>query len=111
MGLRGPKPIDHSQLEFWYGAWFRNFDGMSGGRYIRKDLNFENELSLWTRLLQATTPKQVRSVCDESPFWLNPKRGAIMFHRLLKKHAKTFLAAKLDSRWPRSSRPTNQGRQ
>jgi hypothetical protein len=65
---------------------------------------------LWRRLLNATTSKEVKAVCDESPFWLNPKRGATMFHDLLSGNAKGFLSAIQDRRWPKSDRPTNQGR-
>jgi hypothetical protein len=110
MGLRGPKPVDQSDLEFWYGAWFRIFDGMCGGRYIRTDLNWEDEHALWQRLLDATTAEQIRSVCDESPCWLNPKRGSILFYDVLCRNAESFLAAKQDPRWSKSDRPTNQGR-
>ncbi len=49
-------------------------------------------------------------MCDESPFWLNPTRGAIMFCDLLSGNAEEFLAATQDRRWPKSDRPTNQGR-
>lgn len=110
MGLRGPKPIDQQQLEFWYSAWLRIFDGMSTGRYIRKGLEFKDERALWQRLLDATRPKQVRAVCGESPNWLNPKQGSKLFYDLLGRNAKPFLAAKLDPRYPKSDRPTNQGR-
>src|ERR1700730_7394197 len=111
MGLRGPKPVDQSNLEFWYGAWLGIFDGMCTGRYIRTGLDFKDERGLWVRLLQASTPEEVRAVCDESPYWLNPKRGSILFYDLLSRNAKSFLAAKRDRRWPKSDRPTNQGRQ
>jgi hypothetical protein len=111
MGLRGPQPVNQKDLEFWNGAWLRIFDGMCTGRYIRIGLDLKNEQHLWTRLLAATTPEEVRAVCDESPYWLNPKRGATMFHDLLSENAKGFLAAMQDRRWPKSSRPTNQGRQ
>jgi hypothetical protein len=111
MGLRGPKPVDQNDLESWYGAWLRIFDGMCTGRYIRKDLDYEDEEALWLRLLNATTPEQVRAVCDESPYWLNPKRGSILFYNVLARNAQSFLAAKEDRRWPKSVRPTNQGRQ
>ena len=110
MGLRGPKPVDQNNLEFWYGAWLGVFDGMCSGRYIRTDLDFQDEHALWLRLLDATTPEEVRAVCDESEFWLNPKRGAILFHDALFHHAEDFLAAKRDSRWPKTNRPTSQGR-
>jgi len=110
MGLRGPKPVDQSNLEFWYGAWLRIFDGMCTGRYIRKDVDSPDEHDLWVRLLQARTPEQVRAICDESLYWLNPKRGAIQFHYILTENAKSFLAALEDPRWPKSDRPTNQGR-
>jgi hypothetical protein len=111
MGLRGPKPVDQNDLEFWYGAWFRIFDGMCGGRYIRTDLNFQDEHALWRQLLDATTAEQVRAVSDESPYWLNPERDSILFYDLLSRNAKSFLAAKTDRRFPKSNRPTNQGRQ
>ena len=110
MGLRGPQPVNQNDLEFWYGAWLRIFDGMCTGRYIRIDLDFKDEHALWQRLLNATTPEEVKAVCDESPFWLNPKRGAIMFHDLLSGNAEGFLAAMRDRRWPKSNRPTSQGR-
>ena len=110
MGLRGPQPVNQNDLEFWYGAWLRIFDGMSTGRYIRIDFDFKDEHALWQRLLNAATPEDVKAVCDESPFWLNPKRGATMFHDLLSGNAEGFLAAIRDRRWPRSSRPTSQGR-
>jgi len=99
-----------STAEFWYGAWLRIFDGMCTGRYIRIDLDFKDEHDLWLRLLNATTRKDVKAVCDESPYWLNPKRGATMFHDLLSGNAEGFLAAMQDRRWPKSDRPTNQGR-
>src|SRR5258708_2230715 len=110
MGLRGPKPVDQSNLEFWYGAWLGVFDGMCTGRYIRPDLDLQDEHSLWLRLLEATTTEEVRAVCDESEFWLNPKRGAILFHDALFHNPEDFLAAKRDSRWPKTNRPTSQGR-
>ena len=62
-------------------------------------------------MLNATTPEQVRAVCDESPYWLNPKRGANLFYTLLVRNAESFLAAMRDRRWPKTDRPTNQGRQ
>ena len=111
MGLRGPKPVDQNNLEFWYGAWLRIFDGMRTGRYIRMELEFEDEHALWKRLLNATTPEEIQAVCDESPYWLNPQRGAILFHDVLSGNANSFLAAKQDRRFPKSDRPTNQGRQ
>ena len=77
MGLRGPKPVDQNDLDYWYGAWLGVFDGMCSGRYIRKDEAFDDEHALWHRLLQATTPEEVRAVCDESAFWLNPKLSLI----------------------------------
>ena len=110
MGLRGPQPVNQNDLEFWYGAWLRVFDGMCTGRYIRIDLDFKDEHALWQRLLNAATPEEVIAVCDESPFWLNPKRGAIMFYDLLSGNAERFLAAMQDRRWPKSDRPTSQGR-
>jgi hypothetical protein len=73
------------------------------------DLNFKGEHALWLRLLNAATPEEVRAVCDESPYWLNPKHGAIMFHDLLSGNAKGFLAAMQDRRWPKSERPTREG--
>jgi len=102
--------VDQNNLEFWYGAWLRIFDGMCMGRYIRKDLDFKDEYALWRRLLNATTVEEVRAVCEESPYWLNPKHGSVLFHDLLSKNAESFLAAKEDRRWPKSNRPTNQGR-
>ena len=90
MGLRGPQPVNQNDLEFWYGAWLRIFDGMCTGRYIRMDLDFKDERALWQRLLDATTPNEVKAVCDESPFWLNPKRGASMFYDLLSGNAEGF---------------------
>ena len=110
MGLRGPQPVSQKDLEFWYGAWLRIFDGMCTGRYIRIDLDFKDEHALWRRLLSATTPKEVKAVCDESPFWLNPKCGATMFYDLLSGNAEGFLGAMQDRRWPKSDRPTSQGR-
>jgi hypothetical protein len=110
MGLRGPKPVDQSDLDYWYGAWLGVFNGMCSGRYIRTDEAFEDEHALWLRLLQATTPKEVRAVCDESVFWLNPKRGATLFHAVLTQNAQHFLDAKRDPRWPKSDRPTSRGR-
>ena len=110
MGKRGPEPVDQSALEMWYGAWLGMFDGMRSGRFIRKDLNFLDEHGLWIRLLNAKTVAQVRAVCKESPFWLNPKRGSIAFYRALTEHADVFLAAKKDRRWPKSDRPTNAGK-
>ena len=111
MGKRGPKPVDQDALELMYGAWLGVFEGMRSGRYIRKGLDFKDEHDLWIQLLNAKTIPQVRAICDQSPFWLNPKRGAIIFHRTLSEQAETFLAAKKDPRWPRSERPTSQGRQ
>jgi hypothetical protein len=73
-------------------------------------LDFKDEHDLWRQLLNAATSKEVRVVCDESPYWLNPKRGATMFHDLLSRNAKGFLGAMQDRRWPKSDRPTNQGR-
>lgn len=110
MGKRGPKPVNQSDLQFWYGAWLRIFDGMCTGRYIRVDLDFRDENGLWERLLKATSPEEVKAVCDESPYWLNPKRGAILFYRVLSENAKNFLAAKQNRRYPRSDRPTTRGR-
>src|SRR5215472_3224793 len=110
MGRRGPKPVDQDGLELWYGAWIGVLDGMRTGRYIRKDLDFKPETELWEKLLAARTAEQVRAVCDKSEFWLNPKRGGTEFHRILSGYAKEFLAAKKDPRWPRSDRPTNQGK-
>ena len=110
MGKRGPQPVDQAQLEFWYGMWSRTFHGMRFGRFISREMRFEPEPELWQRLLDAKTPRQVRSVCDESPFWLNPKRGSIMLYRVLSENPKMFLAAKFDPRWPKSTRPTNEGR-
>ena len=110
MGLRGPKPVDQNNLDFWYGAWLGVFDGMCSGRYIRTDLNFKDEHALWLRLLQATTLEEVRAVCNASEFWLNPKRGGTLFHHALSHRAEEFLAAKRDPRWPKTNRPTSQGR-
>ena len=110
MGLRGPKPVDQNNLEFWYGAWLRIFDGMCSGRYVSADSKFENEHALWLRLLQATSPEEVKAVCVASPYWLNPKRGAALFHDALLRNANGFLAAKKDPRWPKTDRPTSQGR-
>lgn len=110
MGKRGPKPVDQDALELWYGAWLGVLDGMRAGRFIRSDLNFEPEMDLWIQLLKARTPEQVESVCRQSRFWLNPKRGATQFHRILTKYADSFLAAKADSRFPKSDRPTNAGK-
>jgi hypothetical protein len=111
MGKRGPQPVDQYGLELWYGAWLGVLDGMRSGRYIRSDLNFQPETDLWIQLLEANTAEQVRAVCDKSEFWLNPKRGAMQFYRTLSDKAEAFLAAKKDPRWPRSNRPTNQGKQ
>jgi hypothetical protein len=110
MGLRGPKPVNQNNLEFWYGAWLGVFDGMCRGRYIRADLDVEGEHALWVRLIKATTPEEVRMVCDESEFWLNPKRGATLFHDVLSQYPERFLDAKRDPRWPKTNRPTSQGR-
>ena len=110
MGKRGPKPVNQDNLEFWYGAWLGIFDGMASGRYIRTGMDFAAEHDLWDRLLQATTAEEVKAVCGASPYWLNPARGAILFHRALADNADRFLAAKHDPRWPRSHRPTSQGR-
>ena len=110
MGLRGSKPVDQNNLEFWYGAWLGVFAGMCRGRHIRTDLNFKDERALWFRLIQATTPEEVQAVCDESEFWLNPKHGATLFHDVLSQHPEGFLDAKRDSRWPKTNRPTSQGR-
>lgn len=110
MGSRGPKPVDRKALEFWYSAWLGVLDGMRRGRFIRKDFRFEAEEHLWADLMRAETADQVTAVCDKSSFWLNPKRGAIEFYRLLTERAEDFLAAKRDPRWPRSDRPTNAGR-
>ena len=110
MGSRGPKPVDQNNLEFWYGAWLGVFDGMCHGRYISTDLDLQDERALWHRLLDATTPEEVRAVCDESEFWLNPKRGATLFHDALSQYAEDFLNAKRDSRWPKTDRPTSRGR-
>ncbi len=107
---RGPKPVDRNALEMFYGAWLGVLDGMRNGRYIRSDLNFQPETDLWIQLLEATKPEQVLAACDRSEFWLNPKRGAVIFYRALSQHAESFLAAKQDPRWPRSNRPTNQGK-
>src|SRR5437879_12137692 len=84
---------------------------MCSGRYIRTGMDFQAEHGLWERLLRATSAEEVKAVCCASPYWLNPKRGAIMFHRTLSENANRFLAAKHDPRWPRSHRPTSQGRQ
>ena len=73
MAKPGPKPVDQDSLETSYGAWLGILDGMRNGRYIRSDLNFQPETDLWIQLLEATTPEQVRAVCDRSEFWLNPK--------------------------------------
>ena len=110
MGLRGPKPVDQKGLESWYKLWLGLFEGMRWGRYIRADLRFEPEAELWNQLVEAETPEEIRAVCDKSPFWFNPKHGAILFYRGLSEHADTFLAAKRDSRWPGSKRPTSEGR-
>ena len=110
MGKRGPKPVDQHGLELWYSAWLGVFEGMRNGRYIRSDLSFQPETDLWIQLLGATTAEQVRAVCEQSQFWLNPKRGATQFHRVLSENADRFLVAKEDPRWPRSNRPTNEGR-
>ena len=110
MGLRGPKPVDQGALEYWYAAWLGVFHGMRHGRYIRIDLHFKPEAEVWFRLVEANTAEQIKLVCDESPFWLNPKRGAIEFHRTLIEQAESFLAVKKDPRWPRSNRPTNDYR-
>jgi hypothetical protein len=53
-------------LEFWYGAWLRIFDDMCTGRYIRIDLDFKDERALWHRLLNATSPDEVKAACDET---------------------------------------------
>ena len=111
MGKRDPQPVNQNDLVVWYGAWQRIFDGMCGGRYIRKDMAFQDEHTLWERLLTASTPEEVKAVCDESPYWLNPKRGAVTFHSRLSENAAAFAAAKQDPRWPRSNRPTSRGRQ
>jgi hypothetical protein len=97
-------------VERRYGAWLRIFDGMCSGRYIRTDTDYPDEHALWVRLLGAWTPEQVQAVCDESRYWLNPKRGGTIFHQVLTENAKGFLAALEDPRWPKSDRPTNQGR-
>jgi hypothetical protein len=110
MGLRGPRPVDQNNLEFWYGAWLGVFEGMYRGRYIRTDLDFKDERALWLRLLEATTPEEVRAACDESEFWLNPKRGGTLFHDVLSGYAESFLDAKRDKRWPKADRPTSEGR-
>ena len=110
MGLRGPKPIDQGALEYWYAAWLGVFHGMRHGRYIRIDLQFEPEAEMWFRLVEAKTAEQIKLVCAESQFWLNPNRGAIEFHRTLIEQAERFLAVKKDPRWPRSNRPTNDYR-
>jgi len=111
MGMRGPKPVNQDDLEFWYGAWLGVFDGMLSGRHVRTSMAFEAEHALWERLVDATHAEEVRAVCDASPYWLNPQRGAILFHAVLSDNADRFLAAKQDPRWPRSSRPTSRGRQ
>jgi hypothetical protein len=110
MGKRGPEPVDQATLETWYGAWLGVFEGMRSGRYIRSDLRFEDEHGLWIGLLNATTAKQVRAICKQSSFWLNPQRGGIEFYRTLFRRANDFLAAKQDPRWPKSNRPTSEGR-
>jgi hypothetical protein len=110
MPKRGPKPVDRNALEMLYGAWLGVLDGMRNGRYVRSDLDFKPETDLWRQLLEATNSEEVRTVCDQSEFWLNPKRGAIIFYRTLSEHADSFVAAKKDPRWPRSDRPTNQGK-
>jgi len=111
MGKRGPKPVNQDDLEFWYGAWLGVFDGMSSGRHIRTGMDFQAEQALWERLLHATSPDEVKAVCGASSYWLNPKRGATVFHTVLWENAHHFLAAKQDPRWPRSNRPTSRGRQ
>jgi hypothetical protein len=110
MGLRGPKPVDQDTLEYWYAAWLGVFHGMRHGRYIRADLRFEPESVLWLRLLKANKAEQIKGVCNESPFWLNAKRGAIIFRKALLKHSKSFLLAKKNLRWPMLDRPTNDYR-
>jgi hypothetical protein len=102
--------VDRGTLEYWYAAWLGVFHGMRHGRYIRTGVRFGPEADLWFRLVEADDAEQIQDVCDESAFWLSPKRGAIEFYRTLIEHAESFLAAKKDPRWPRSDRPTNDYR-
>jgi hypothetical protein len=110
MGKRGPTPVNHRILGVWYAAWFGVLEGMRRGRWIRGDLTFKSEEILWKRLMEVETPREVKAVCDQSEFWLNPKKGAGVFHHVLSKQAVGFLAAKKDPRYPRSDRPTNIGK-
>lgn len=110
MGKRGPRPVDRDALELWYRAWLDVLDGMRWGRFIRQDLSFKPEEALWERLMEAETPEQVTEVCNQSGYWLNPKRGATEFHRVLSERAAEFLDAKRHPRRPRSDRPTSTGR-
>ena len=84
----------------WYGAWLGVFEGMRSGRYIRKDLNFQDENVLWAQLLKARTVAQVRAVCKASPFWLNPKRGSTTFYQALIEDCIEAIASSVAKRCP-----------
>ncbi len=65
------------------------------------------ERDLLDALLQARTPKQVRTICRRSRYWLNPRWGGRVYVKYLYDHADQFLRAKDDPRYPRSTRPSS----
>src|SRR5262245_33542292 len=95
----------------WASAWSNIFKGMKFGQYISSELRFPAEPELWDRLRTATTAAEVRVVCEKSEYWLNPQRGASLFNNTLMKFADEVVVARRHPRYPKSSRPTSEGRQ
>jgi hypothetical protein len=78
-------------------------------REAQVQIKIPGEPGVLKLLLQEDNPSALQKICETSPNWPIPYGSALPFY--LSNHAREFIAAKLDRRFPASSRPSNRLKQ
>jgi hypothetical protein len=87
-------------------AWAENIAVEESTRTVK----VPGESDVLERLLSVKTPEAVRKICRDAPNWPISSGSVLPTH--LQEHAKEFIAARKDPRFPRSlRRPTSQLKQ
>jgi hypothetical protein len=98
------RTLEQSTLEMTH-EWRK----VEAAREARKLLRLPGEPDVLESLFRAEDEAQIRKICEDAPNW-PISRGSVL-PGYLSQHAKAFVAAMKDSRFPRSGRPTSQLKQ
>jgi hypothetical protein len=74
----------------------------------RRRHRIPDERHLWERLKKARSARQIRAIYEKSEIWF--RRSGRPWLRDIYNHADEFIGAKGDSRYPKSNRPSSDGK-